>query len=822
MKKILFFLLCIGAFNLSYASHNGTCGTNLKWVLDDTGTLTISGTGRMTTYNLSQEAPWTNYANSINKIIIEDEVTTIGAYAFYNNCGNVKSLKIGEGVKEIESKAFYSCSGLTSLIIPDNVKTIRTMAFDGCSKVETLTIGKNLKTVESFAFPDKITTLVLNSNSLANNGKSLGSIIDYWSLSTCIIGTNVKSLGRNAFASCYNLLSITLPTTIKTIANCAFKEDTTLQEIVIPDNVTFIGDSVFLNCHHLQLINLSKSLTSIGKEAFLNCSSLTSIDLPNENVSTVGKDAFKNCNTLTTVNITNLSAWCNIAFNNVYSNPLFFAKRLFVNGTKIINLEIPDGTASIGAYAFVNCKDFISVTIPDSVTSIGENAFYGCTYLDNISIGSGIGINGIGQNAFANCTYLLSVTCKAEYPPVINANVFEGCGVLSQIDLYVPEESVKRYRKADVWSEFNIIGANFDESSIPEKYEITWLNYDGSELYVDSLEYGVMPEYTGETPKKESTAAYAYTFNGWKPNIVAVTSDAIYIAQFESHKIEYNVDVTIPDTVEVHGSVTIDGTPTYGETVTLTPQPEDGYVFEGWSDGNTDNPREVVVDGDVNIYPIFHKCEEIITLTEIVIGKGESYKFGGKTYTTRGIYYDTITLATGCDSISTLKLSVVKKKTFNLRAVVDSTQMAYGTTIGSGIYNDGQTVTIEAVPASSKYVFARWWNPDEGIEIFENPYTFALTRNLTLKAVFKRAPKRIVVKQQGTSHTMSHPETDIVAVIEVGEKTATVNNPSESTYRIYDSAGHLIITSAEDNTYALPSGLYFIQIDEQSEKFIIQ
>ena len=94
MKKILFFLLCIGAFNLSYASHNGTCGTNLKWVLDDTGTLTISGTGQMTTYNLSQNAPWTNYANSINKIIIEDEVTTIGAYAFYNNCGNVKSLKI--------------------------------------------------------------------------------------------------------------------------------------------------------------------------------------------------------------------------------------------------------------------------------------------------------------------------------------------------------------------------------------------------------------------------------------------------------------------------------------------------------------------------------------------------------------------------------------------------------------------------------------------------------------------------------------------------------------------------------------------------------
>ncbi len=363
--------------------------------------------------------------------------------------------------------------------------------------------------------------------------------------------------------------------------------------------------------------------------------------------------------------------------------------------------------------------------------------------------------------------------------------------------------------------------AQFD--SIVNRYRITWLDGDANELKADSVAYGQTPAYSGATPTKTATMKYTYSFNNlWSPTIIAVTGDATYTAQFDSTLIEYEIHVTPEGGSTEGGTVTIDGDTNYGETVTLTPVPEDGYVFEGWSDGNTDNPREVVVDGDVNVYPIFHKCEEIITLTEIVIGKGESYEFGGKLYSTRGVYYDTIVLANGCDSISTLKLSVVKKKTFNLRAVVDSTQMAYGTAIGSGIYNDGQTVTIEAVPASSKYVFARWWNPDEGIEIFENPYTFTLTRNLTVKAVFKRAPKRIVVKQQGASHAMSHPETDIVAVIEVGEKMATVSNTSESAYRIYDSAGHLIITSAEDNTYALPSGLYFIHIDEESEKFIIQ
>lgn len=357
---------------------------------------------------------------------------------------------------------------------------------------------------------------------------------------------------------------------------------------------------------------------------------------------------------------------------------------------------------------------------------------------------------------------------------------------------------------------------------VKKQYLIQFVNYNGSVLQSGNVEHGVTPVYNEATPIKPATAQYTYSFKEWSPAIVAATAPATYTAQFDSAKVVYDVDVTVPDTIEAHGSVVIDGTPTYGETVILTPQPEDGYIFEGWSDGNTDNPREVVVDGDINVYPVFHKCEEKTSLTEVVIGKGESYEFGGKIYTARGIYYDTITLANGCDSISILKLSVTKKKTFNLRVVVDSTQLAWGTATGTGVYNDGQSVTIEAIPASKKYVFARWWNPDEGIEIYENPYTFALTRNLTIKAVFKRAPKRIVVKQQGASHAMSHIETDIVAVIEVSEKMATVNNASESIYRIYDSAGRLIITAKDDDTYTLPSGLYFIQVDDQTEKFIIQ
>ncbi len=56
------------------AATSGSCGTNVTWTLDDSGTLTISGTGAMKNYYLS--SPFDNN-NNIKSIIIEDGVTSI-------------------------------------------------------------------------------------------------------------------------------------------------------------------------------------------------------------------------------------------------------------------------------------------------------------------------------------------------------------------------------------------------------------------------------------------------------------------------------------------------------------------------------------------------------------------------------------------------------------------------------------------------------------------------------------------------------------------------------------------------------------------------
>ncbi|MBR7155112.1 MAG: leucine-rich repeat protein, partial [Paludibacteraceae bacterium] len=75
----------------NYYTWSGTCGDNLTWELTD-GVLTISGTGAMSNYT-SSSSPWYSYRSSITSVVIEEGVTNIGNYAFYN-CTGLTSVTI--------------------------------------------------------------------------------------------------------------------------------------------------------------------------------------------------------------------------------------------------------------------------------------------------------------------------------------------------------------------------------------------------------------------------------------------------------------------------------------------------------------------------------------------------------------------------------------------------------------------------------------------------------------------------------------------------------------------------------------------------------
>ena len=226
---------------------------NLTWKLYEDGTLNISGTGAMKDYD-SDDSPATQKKDSVKKVVIEDDVTSIGDYAFWN-CSNLTSITIPDSVTIIGNSAFNACSSLTSLTIPNSVTSIEFAAFYACSSLTSLTIPNSVTSIGDSAF----------------NACS--------SLTSLTIPNSVTSIGEGAFYACSSLTSITIPNSVTSIGEGAFYACSSLTSITIPDSVTRIGDYAFKNCSNLTSITIPDSVTSIGNSAFYGCSSLKTISL---------------------------------------------------------------------------------------------------------------------------------------------------------------------------------------------------------------------------------------------------------------------------------------------------------------------------------------------------------------------------------------------------------------------------------------------------------------------------------------------------------------------------------------------------------------
>ncbi len=264
----------------------------------------------------------------------------------------------------------------------------------------------------------------------------------------------VTSIGDLAFNSCSSLTSVTIPNSVTSIGDHAFSWCRGLTSVTIPNSVTSIGDYAFYDCSSLTSVTIPNSVTSIGISAFYGCNGLTSVTIGNS-VTSIGNSAFSGCSGLTKVNITDIAAWCNIAFGNETSNPLDYAKHLFVNDVEVTDLVIPNSVTSIGDYAFYNCSSLTSVTIPNSVTSIGNSAFDGCSGLTSVTIPNSVtsigdyafydcssltsvtignSVTSIGRSAFSDCSSLTSVTIPSSVTS-IGGSAFSGCSSLTSVTI---------------------------------------------------------------------------------------------------------------------------------------------------------------------------------------------------------------------------------------------------------------------------------------------------------------------------------------------------------------------------------------------------
>ena len=262
---------------------------------------------------------------------------------------------------------------------------------------------------------------------LTETGKKL-SVID---IPSEIGGVVITSIGSSAFEDCSGLTSVIIHDSVTSIGDWAFHGCSGLTSITMPDSVTSIGNGTFYKCSGLTSITIPDSVTSIGSSAFYGCSSLTSITIP-DSVTSIGDWAFEDCSVLTRVNYSGtIDQWSEISFGNTYSNPITYAKKLYINNELITEVNLTTAT-KISAYAFRSCIGLMSVTIPNSVTSIGSSAFSGCSSLTSITIPDGV--TSIGGSAFSGCSKLTSVTIPDSVTS-IGSSAFYGCSSLTNIKI---------------------------------------------------------------------------------------------------------------------------------------------------------------------------------------------------------------------------------------------------------------------------------------------------------------------------------------------------------------------------------------------------
>ncbi|MBR4282246.1 MAG: chorismate synthase, partial [Clostridia bacterium] len=270
MKKVLSIILavvmvvCALPFSLT-ASAEVTSGTtgDCTWTLDG-GVLTISGNGAMGNYDSwSTYPPW---GKSITKVIIEEGVTNIGEYSFYN-CANLASVTIPSSVTSIGSLAFYNCTGLIRVDTPD---------LSAWLNIDFGSVSDN---------PTYYT------KSLYVNGKSAKDII---------IPDGITSIKDYAFYNCANITSVEIPNSVTSIGEETFYGCTGLTSATIPNSVTSIGGYAFYDCGELVNIDIPKSVTNIGEGAFFNCYGLTNVVIPNSIVSILAR-TFQFCSKLESV-----------------------------------------------------------------------------------------------------------------------------------------------------------------------------------------------------------------------------------------------------------------------------------------------------------------------------------------------------------------------------------------------------------------------------------------------------------------------------------------------------------------------------------------
>ena len=333
------------------AATSGTFGENLSWSFDEeTGVLTITGSGAMPSAGSNSQVPWSHLSKLIRSVNIKEGVTSICGYAFYG-CTALETLEFPNTLNALGNYAFNDCRALKKADLSQTTVTnINYCAFGSCAALETV------------KFPDTLATI--SDRAFENCGE----------LQEIKLSESLTEIGGSAFSGCSSLTSVDLSqTAVTAIGSSTFNGCGSLTTVMFPDELTTIDRYAFSNCTSLEKVDLSGTgVTSIGNNAFASCSKLETVLLP-ETLSDLGNFVFSSCSSLAAIDLSNTK----IATLKTCT---------FQYCTALKNVKFPVSLTTLEGTVLSGCTSLPSLTIPKTVTSVGSSILMNCRSLTELRL----------------------------------------------------------------------------------------------------------------------------------------------------------------------------------------------------------------------------------------------------------------------------------------------------------------------------------------------------------------------------------------------------------------------------------------------------
>ena len=445
-------------------------------------------TYEVTSASTAMVAPrWPAYSGDINvpKTVKHDgvtyTVTAIAAKAFMN-AEFLTSITLHSSLVEIGANAFENCSKIKSVKVPNTVTSIGARAFAGCTSLSTITLSTALTEVPNgmldgcaslreVVVPDKVTRI----SSYAFSRSSLEKIT---------IGKRVNAIERLAFEGCTKMKVVhikdlsawckidfaTVSDNPLRVARALVLNGDTLRYLKIPDGITHIKPFSFVGINSFS-VEFPSTLRSIDLSAFIECYFVKSLVIPNSvtelTTENMGSGMYTFPNVERIVVGSGLRAIPNSAFYFCYS---------------LKNLLLLDGVEEIGYDAF-KFGHFESLVMPSTLRTL-SSSFASCEQLKSVTLN--YNLRKIEGGAFYQCKNLAELHCLMPDPNNVEftgGNHFEGVNT-KICTLFVPAESVKKYKNHPMWSAFRHI---LPDIPMPDVNRNGLVDVDDVNMIVNSL-----------------------------------------------------------------------------------------------------------------------------------------------------------------------------------------------------------------------------------------------------------------------------------------------------------------------------------------------